>query len=455
MYWPFRPLQIDQRPTSDRFELKSDYLVLFLVLLHFSKYTMFSSSIRRTATRRSASAVTSAIRVRFFNSVYILSGARTPIGNFQGGLKTVSATDLGATAAKAAVERAGIKPSDVDEVIMGHVISGDCGQAPARQVGIKAGMPFETEATGINKVCASGLKAVSLGAMTIETGDKSVILAGGMESMSQTPYYVTRNLGFGDGKLKDSIINDGLTDVYDKIHMGNCCENTNKREGITREQQDNFAIESYKRALAAQEQGLFKDEIVPVVIKSKKGEVVISEDESPKAVKVDKIPSLRPAFDKNGTVTAANSSSLNDGAACVVIASGEKAKELGAPVVAKIIASADAATAPIDFTIAPSMAIPLALKRAGLKKDDIAKWEINEAFSGVSLANNKILGLDASKVNVRGGAVALGHPIGCSGTRILVTLLNVLKDGEYGVAAICNGGGAATALVIQKTSKVE
>lgn len=395
------------------------------------------------------------VKVRFFNSVYILSGARTPIGNFQGSLKTVSATDLGATVAKAAVERAGLKPADVDEVIMGHVIPADCGQAPARQVGIKAGFPVETEATGINKVCASGLKAVALGSMIIETGDKNVVVAGGMESMSQTPYYVPRNLGFGDGKLKDSILNDGLTDVYDKIHMGLCCENTNKREGITREDQDKFAIDSYKKAIAAQEQGLFKDEIVPVVIKSKKGDITVSEDESPRSVKFDNIPKLRPAFQKDGTVTAANASSLNDGAAAVVLASAEKVKELNLPVQAKVIATADAATSPIDFTIAPSLAIPTALKRAGLTKDDIAKWEINEAFAGVSLANNKILGLDASKVNVRGGAVALGHPIGCSGTRIVVTLLSVLKEGEYGVAAICNGGGAATALVIQKTSKVE
>jgi acetyl-CoA C-acetyltransferase len=393
-------------------------------------------------------------RALSLKSVYILSGARTPIGNFGGALKSVSAADLGVVAANAAVERANIKKSDVEEFYFGQVLQAGVGQAPARQVVIKGGFPQETEATTINKVCASGLKAVSLASQAIQTGDRDVVLAGGTESMSNAPFYVSRNLGFGHQQLVDSIVKDGLTDTYDKIHMGMCCENTNKREGITREDQDNFAIESYKRALDAQKNGGFDAEIVPVVVKSKKGEVIVSEDESPKSVKFDGIPKLRPAFDKNGTVTAANASSLNDGAAALVLASGEKAQELGANVVAKVIAYADAATAPIDFTIAPSKAVPILLKRAGLTKDDIARWELNEAFAGVSVANNRLLGLDPAKVNVKGGAVALGHPIGASGARILVTLINNLKEGEYGVAGICNGGGAATTLLIQKVSAV-
>ncbi|ANB14038.1 acetyl-CoA C-acetyltransferase [Sugiyamaella lignohabitans] len=392
---------------------------------------------------------------RSLKSAYILGGARTPIGNFGGSLKAVSAVDLGIVAANGAIEKAGIKKSDVQEVYFGHVIQGNVGQAPARQVVIKGGFPETTEATTINKVCASGLKSVSLAVQAIQTGDRDVLLAGGMESMSNTPYYSVRNASFGNQQLTDSILGDGLTDVYNKIHMGLCCENTNKREGITREDQDNFAIESYKRAIEAQKNGGFDNEIVPVTIKTKKGDVVVSEDEAPKVIKFESVPKLRPAFAKDGTITAANASSLNDGAAALVVSSGSKAKELGANVVAKVIAYADAATAPIDFTIAPSKAVPILLKRAGLTVDDIAKWELNEAFAGVSIANNRILGLDPAKVNVKGGAVAIGHPIGASGARILVTLINNLKEGEYGVAGICNGGGAATTLLIQKVSKVE
>jgi acetyl-CoA C-acetyltransferase len=320
---------------------------------------------------------------------------------------------------------------------------------------IKGGFPVTTEATTINKVCASGLKTVSLGTQAIQTGDRDVILAGGMESMSNAPYLIARGLSYGNGELRDSIVRDGFLDAYDQIHMGLCCENTNKRDNITREQQDDFAIESYKRALAAQENGGFDAEIVPVVIKSKKGEVVVDKDESPKGINFDKVRGLRPAFAKDGTVTAANASSINDGAAALVLASGDKATELGANVVARVVSYADASKEPIDFTIAPSFAIPRALERAGLKVEDIAKWEINEAFSGVSITNNRRLNLDPAKVNVKGGAVALGHPIGASGARILVTLIHNLKDGEYGVAAICNGGGGATALVIQKTSSVD
>lgn len=389
------------------------------------------------------------------NSAYIISAARTPIGNFQGALKSLSGSDLGAIVANAVVERANIDKKDVGEAYFGQVLQGSVGQAPARQVIKKAGFPDETEATAVNKVCASGLKAVSLATMSIQVGDQDVVLAGGTESMSNSPYYLPRTLGFGNVQAKDSIIHDGLTDVYDQIHMGSCCENTNKRDNISREDQDNFAIESYKRALESQQNNAFAEEIVPVVIKSKKGELIITEDEGPKSVKLDRIPTLRPAFEKNGTVTAANASSLNDGAAALLLASGSKAKELKTPVLAKVIAYADAATAPIDFTIAPSLSIPILLKRAGLTVDDIARWELNEAFAGVSITNNRRLSLDPSKVNVKGGAVALGHPIGASGARILVTLIHNLKEGEYGVAGICNGGGGSTTVLIKRVSAVE
>jgi acetyl-CoA C-acetyltransferase len=392
---------------------------------------------------------------RGLNSVYILSGVRTPIGNFNGALKSFSAPQLGVLAASEAVNRAGIEKKEVQEVYFGQVLQADVGQAPARQIVINGGFPQETEATTVNKLCASGLKSVSLATQAIQVGDRDVVLAGGMESMSNAPYYLPRELGFGHKQAKDSLIRDGLWDVYNDIHMGNCCENTNKRENITREDQDQFATESYKKALETQKNGGFENEIVPITVKTRKGEVVVKEDEGPKSANFEKFPTLRPAFEKGGTVTAANASTLNDGAAALVLASGAKAKELGANVTGKVIAYADAATAPIDFTIGPSLAIPILLKRAGLTKDDIAKWEINEAFSGVSIANNRRLGLDASKVNVKGGAVALGHPIGASGARILVTLLNNLKEGEYGVAAICNGGGAASSLLVQKVSTVD
>ncbi|CDO55049.1 hypothetical protein DV113_004178 [Geotrichum candidum] len=389
------------------------------------------------------------------NSAYIIAAARTPIGNFQGSLKTLSGSDLGAIVASAVVERANIKKSDVTDSYFGQVLQAGVGQAPARQVIKKAGFPDETEATAINKVCASGLKAVSLATQAIQVGDRDVVLAGGTESMSNSPFYLPRNLGFGNQVAKDSIINDGLTDVYDQIHMGNCCENTNQRDNITRKDQDDFAIESYRRAIESLDNKAFAEEIVPVTIKTRKGETVVSEDEGPRSVKLDKIPSLRPAFIKDGTVTAANASSLNDGAAALLLASGSKAKELKTPVLAKVVAYADAATAPIDFTIAPSLAIPILLKRAGLQVSDIAKWELNEAFAGVSITNNRRLGLDPAKVNVKGGAVALGHPIGASGARILVTLIHNLKEGEYGVAGICNGGGGATTVLIKRVSAVE
>ncbi|AOW05263.1 peroxisomal acetoacetyl-CoA thiolase [Yarrowia lipolytica] len=389
------------------------------------------------------------------NAAYIVGAARTPVGKFNGALKSVSAIDLGITAAKAAVQRSKVPADQIDEFLFGQVLTANSGQAPARQVVIKGGFPESVEATTINKVCSSGLKTVALAAQAIKAGDRNVIVAGGMESMSNTPYYSGRGLVFGNQKLEDSIVKDGLWDPYNNIHMGNCCENTNKRDGITREQQDEYAIESYRRANESIKNGAFKDEIVPVEIKTRKGTVTVSEDEEPKGANAEKLKGLKPVFDKQGSVTAGNASPINDGASAVVVASGTKAKELGTPVLAKIVSYADAATAPIDFTIAPSLAIPAALKKAGLTKDDIALWEINEAFSGVALANLMRLGIDKSKVNVKGGAVALGHPIGASGNRIFVTLVNALKEGEYGVAAICNGGGASTAIVIKKVSSVE
>lgn len=399
------------------------------------------------------------------NPVYIVSSARTPVGKIFGVLKSQTAADLGVVAVKAAIERTqgSIKPTDIEELYFGNVLQAGTGQSPARQVVIKSGLPEEVEATTINKVCASGLKSVALASQSIQLGDRDIIIAGGMESMSNTPYAIKRAHGpsFGHQQVQDLIIHDGLTDVYNQIHMGNCCENTVKRDGITREDQDNFAIESYKRAIAAQESGAFKNEIAPVIIKSRKGEVTVTEDEEPKTVNFDKLKTLRPAFEKNGSVTAGNSSALNDGASALILASGAKAKELGAPIQAKILAYADAAIAPIDFTIAPSFAIPKLFEKVSktlhlnITPDQISKWELNEAFSGVALANLKRLKLDPSKVNINGGAVALGHPLGSSGARILVTLINVLKEGEYGVASLCNGGGAATAILIQKVSSVQ
>lgn len=389
------------------------------------------------------------------NAAYIVGAARTPVGKFNGALKSVSAVELGITATKAAVERSKVPVDQIEEFLMGQVLTANSGQAPARQVVIKGGFPEKVEATTINKVCSSGLKTVTLGAQAIKAGDRHIVVAGGMESMSNTPFFVGRNLVFGNQKMEDAIVKDGLWDPYNNIHMGNCCENTNKRDGITREAQDEYAVESYRRALESIKNGAFKNEIAPVEIKGRKGTVVVSEDEEPQGANFEKLKALRPVFDKQGTVTAGNASPINDGASAIVLASGTKAKELGSPILAKIVSYADAATAPIDFTIAPSLAIPAALEKAGLKTSDIALWEINEAFSGVALANLKRLNIDASKVNIKGGAVALGHPIGSSGNRILVTLINSLKEGEYGVAAICNGGGAATAVVVKKVSSVE
>jgi acetyl-CoA C-acetyltransferase len=388
--------------------------------------------------------------------VYILSAVRTPIGSFAGELSSLSATQLGATAIKAAVERAGIKPEAVQEVYMGNVLSANLGQAPVTQASILAGLPDTTPGTTINKVCASGMKAIMLAAQSILLGDNDIVVAGGMESMSNVPFYLDKarkGYGLGHGQITDGLIKDGLWDVYNDFHMGSAAELCAKECKISREEQDAFAIESYKKATTAWANGAFKDEVIPVTIQRKgKDPLVISEDEEYKKVNYDKIPDLKPVFQKEGTVTAANASTLNDGASALVLISGERMKALGLKPLAKVISYADAQNAPEWFTTAPSKAIPLALLKANLVVADIDFYEINEAFSVVSLANNQKLHLDPSKVNVNGGAVALGHPLGSSGSRIVVTLLHVLQQrkGNYGLASICNGGGGASAIVIQR-----
>jgi len=387
--------------------------------------------------------------------VYIVSAVRTPMGSFGGALSSISAPKLGATAIKGALEKAGVDASEVNEVFMGNVLQAGLGQAPARQASMFAGVPNNVPATTVNKVCASGMKAVALAAQSIMLGDNDVVVAGGMENMSSVPHYLpnSRN-GFrlGNTQLVDGMVYDGLTDVYNNYHMGNAAELCAKECNISRADQDEFAIESYNRASAAWSAGKFTEEIVPVEVPQRRGEpVVVSEDEEYKNVKMEKIPNLRPVFQKEGTVTAANASTLNDGASALVLVSKEKAEALGLTPIAKIRSFADAAQAPEWFTTAPSKAIPKALDKAGITKDDVDFWEINEAFSVVSLANLQELGIDGSKVDVNGGAVALGHPLGSSGSRILVTLLHVLKNngGKIGAAGICNGGGGASAMVVE------
>ncbi|MCF2218960.1 acetyl-CoA C-acyltransferase [Chryseobacterium sp. PS-8] len=387
--------------------------------------------------------------------VFIVSAVRTPMGSFLGSLSAVPATKLGAVAVKGALEKIGLDPKQVQEIYMGNVLQAGEGQAPARQVALGAGLSNETPSTTVNKVCASGMKAVSIAAQAIKAGDADVIVAGGMENMSSVPhYYNARNATkLGDVKMQDGMVLDGLTDVYNKVHMGVCAEKCAADYSISREEQDNFAIESYKRAAKAWSEGKFADEVVPVEIPQRKGDpIIFAEDEEYKAVNFDRIPTLPTVFKKEeGTVTAANASTLNDGASALILVSKEKMEELGLKPLARIVSYADAAQAPEDFTTAPSKALPIALKKAGLELTDIDFFEFNEAFSVVGLANNKILGLDASKVNVNGGAVAIGHPLGSSGSRIIVTLINVLKqnNGKYGAAAICNGGGGASAIVIE------
>jgi acetyl-CoA C-acetyltransferase len=387
--------------------------------------------------------------------VYIVSAVRTPIGSFGGSLSSLTAIQLGAIAFKAAVEKAGIDPKLIQEVFVGNVIASGLGQAPATQVAAGAGLGFEIPCTLVNKVCASGMKAVMLGAQSIMLGQQDVVLTGGMESMSNIPYYLAKartGYKFGNGELLDGLTYDGLTDIYNQIAMGVCADNTAKEMNISRQDQDNYAVSSYKRSASAWSAGKFKDEVVPVEIVDRKGnKTVFAEDEEYKNVNFDKIPGLKPAFTKDGTVTAANASTLNDGASSILLVSKEKAEALGLKPLAKILGFADAAQDPMWFTTTPSIAIPKAMKNAGVDKKDVGYYEINEAFSAVALANNQKLGLDNDKVNVNGGAVALGHPLGSSGSRIVTTLINVLKQNNagIGVAGICNGGGGASAIVIE------
>ncbi|MBI5373712.1 MAG: acetyl-CoA C-acyltransferase [Sphingobacteriales bacterium] len=390
--------------------------------------------------------------------VVIIAAVRTPLGSFGGSLKSLTATQLGAVAIKGALQKAGLQPGQVNDVLMGCVIQANLGQAPARQAAKFAGLPDEVNCTTINKVCASGMKAIALAAQSIALGDADIVVAGGMESMSNVPFY-NENLRwgnkYGNVTLVDGLAKDGLTDVYDGKAMGFAAERCAKECGVSREEQDAFAVESYKRSQAAIEKGLFANEIVPVEIPQRKGDpLIFSKDEEPFNVKFDKIPGLSPAFIKEGTVTAANASTMNDGAAALLLMSADKAKELGLTPIGKIKGFADAEQAPEWFTTSPSLAVPKAVAKAGLKMEDIAYWELNEAFAVVGIENSRRMKLDPAKVNVHGGAVSLGHPLGCSGARIIVTLLNVLKanNAKYGAAGICNGGGGASAMVIENIS---
>lgn len=386
--------------------------------------------------------------------VVITSAKRTAIGSFNGALASFSSGQLGSLAIKAILEDSKIDPLQIDEVIMGNVLMGGQGQAPARQSALFAGLPNSVECMTINKMCGSGLKAVMLAHQAILAGDADIIIAGGQESMSNAPYFLmnARNgYRLGNGEIKDSIIVDGLWDAYNNIHMGSCAESCAKDFSFGREELDNFAIESYKRANNAINSGRFSDEIFPIKISSKSGDIIVDKDEEPGKVKYDKIPTLKPVFDKNGVVTAANASSINDGAAALLVMSEDKAKEFGYKPLVEIVAQSSAAKAPIEFTTAPADAINKVLKKANLKTTDIGLYEINEAFAVVSLAVNKLLGLDSKNVNVNGGAVALGHPIGASGARILVSLIHEMKkrNTEFGLASLCIGGGEASALIVK------
>ncbi|KAK5019058.1 acetyl-CoA acetyltransferase [Cryomyces antarcticus] len=394
--------------------------------------------------------------------VYILGAARTPVGVFNGAFITVSAPQLGAHAIKAAIQKSGVPMEKITDVYMGQVLQAGAGQAPARQASIFAGLSNTVEASTINKVCASGMKAVQIAATNIQLGLSEAQVAGGMENMSRVPYYLPRagqQPAFGEMKLEDGLIKDGLWDVYNQVHMGICAETTAKKHQISREEQDEFAILSYKRAQQAWKEGKFNDEVVPVTVKGKKGDTVVKEDEGYNRLKLEKVPTLKPAFDRsgNGTVTAANSSSFNDGASALVLGSKAMAQQYGknSRVLARICATADAAVDPMDFPVAPAKVVPIVLERAGITKEQVAVWEFNEAFAAVIKANAKILGLGIDNVNPLGGAIALGHALGSSGSRILVTLLHQLKPGEYGCAAICNGGGASSGIVVQRLESVD
>lgn len=387
-------------------------------------------------------------------NVYIVSAARTPMGSFLGSLSSVSAPALGSAAIKGALAQAGLDAGEVNEVFMGNVLSAGIGQAPARQAALGAGLSNNVPCTTVNKVCASGMKAIALGRNAILTGDAEVVVAGGMENMSQVPHYLDGRKAskFGDIKVKDGMLLDGLTDVYNSVHMGNCAEKCASEKNITREMQDEFAITSYKRSAAAWDAGAFDAEVIPVEVPQRRGDaVVFGKDEEYSNVRMDKIPALRPAFDREGTITAANASTLNDGASAVILASEAAVERLGLKPIAKVLSAADAAHEPEWFTTAPAKALPIALNRAGKSVEDIDLWELNEAFSVVGIANNMELGLDVEKVNVNGGAVSLGHPLGSSGSRIVVTLAHALKARglKYGAAGICNGGGGASAIVIE------
>ncbi len=391
------------------------------------------------------------------NEVVIVSAARTPIGSFLGSLSTVEATDLGAVAIKGALNKINLKPELVQEVLMGNVVQAGVGQAPARQAALKAGIPDSVPCTTVNKVCASGMKAVMQGAQSIMLGQNSIVVAGGMENMSLIPHYLYHRKGqkFGPAKMEDGMQKDGLVDAYDHNAMGVCADLCATEHNFSREDQDAFAIKSYERSAQAWANGKFDNEVVPVEVPQRKGDpIVVKEDEEFKNVRMDKITSLRPAFSKDGTVTAANASTINDGAGAVVLMSREKAEELGLEILASIKGFADAAQEPKWFTTSPAKALPLALKNAGVAQEDIDFFEFNEAFAVVGLANMKILGISDENTNVHGGAVSLGHPLGCSGVRILITLLNVLQqnNAKLGAAAICNGGGGASAMVIERNS---
>ncbi|KAJ8723241.1 hypothetical protein PYW08_003153 [Mythimna loreyi] len=388
------------------------------------------------------------------NDVVIVSAVRTPIGSFRGSLSSLSATELGAVAVRAAVERAGIPAEEVKEVYIGNVCSAAAGQAPARQAAIFGGLPKSTICTTVNKVCSSGMKSIMLATQGLQTGTQDVILAGGMESMSNVPFYLKRgDTPYGGTQLLDGIVFDGLTDVYNKFHMGNCAENSAKKLNISRQQQDDYAISSYKRSAAAYEAKAFADELVPVPVPQKRGAapIMFSEDEEYKKINFEKFNKLATVFQKeNGTVTAGNASTLNDGASAMVLMTAEAAQRLNVKPLARVVGYADGECDPIDFPIAPAVAIPKLLAKTGVKKEDVAMWEINEAFSVVAVANQKLLELDPAKLNIHGGAVSIGHPIGMSGNRIVVHLCHALKKGEKGVAAICNGGGGASSIMIEK-----
>ena len=386
--------------------------------------------------------------------VVIVSAVRTPMGSFGGSLSTMPATRLGAIAIKGAIEKINLNPKEINEVYMGNVLQANLGQAPARQAAVFAGIDENVPCTTVNKVCASGMKSISLAAQSIKCGDADVVVAGGMENMSMVPhYYTARNsVKLGDVKILDGMVKDGLTDVYNKVHMGVCADQCADEHNITRQDQDSFAVNSYKKSADAWSSGKFSEEIIPVSVPQRRGDdIIIQEDEEYKNVKLEKIPNLKAVFNKEGTVTAANASTLNDGASALILMSKDKAIELGIKPIAKITSYADAAQEPKWFTTAPAKAVPLALRKANLEIDDIDFWELNEAFSVVGIINTKLLGLNPEKVDVNGGAVALGHPLGSSGSRIIVTLINVLKqnNGKYGAAGICNGGGGASAMVIE------